>query len=128
MLLVILAEVVFWSVFIFVVSSETMRYQRRTIRKINKSKINRSNCIDSECGNYYNGNRLNGESSELQKSEEREAHETFNHRYNKRHGLQDLRKHLRSMKRKYHQNHHNLLLFCHYKRISDKYYSTLQNF
>lgn len=128
MLLAILAEVVFWSVFIFVAASETMRIQRQAIRKINKSKINRSNCTDSESRNYYNANRLNGECSELITSEERKKLETFNHRYNKRHGLQDLRKHLRSMKWKYHQNHQNLLLFCHYKRISDKYYSTLQNF
>lgn len=130
MFLVILAEVLFWSLFIFIVSSETMRIQRRrTMWKISKSRINGRKCIDSESTNYDDTNRLSGERMELITSEdEREKRETFNHRYNKRHGSHDLRKHLRSMKWKYHQNHQNLLLFCHYKRISDKYYASLRNF
>lgn len=121
MFLVILAEVVFWSVFILIVSSETMRIQRRIKSKNKKNKINGRNSINTDMKTYYSADRLIS-------SEEREQHETFNHRFNKEHGLREMRKHLRTMKWKYYQNHENLVLFCHYKRISDKYYSTLQHF
>lgn len=47
-------------------------------------------------------------------------------RGNYRNSLSEIRRHQRSMKLKYHQNRDNLLFYCFYKGISDKYYKTLQ--
>lgn len=43
-----------------------------------------------------------------------------------RDNIRELRKHQRSMKRKYHENNEDLRFYCFYKGITNKYYQTLR--
>jgi len=43
-----------------------------------------------------------------------------------RDNLREIRRHHRSMKEKYHQNSDNLLYYCFYKGLTEKYYETLR--
>lgn len=146
----LLAEIVFWSFFSLVTLSETMRIRSRNIfgkriRSQNDSedrfdtKRIKGDCSAGDEINTSIGNdsddlveitRVNSDSDECKVSipnVELLGRISFGGRGDKkRNSLREIRKQQRSMKAKYFEHPDNLLYYIFYKKITEKYYRSLQ--
>lgn len=131
----LLAEIVFWSFFSLVTLSETMRVRRLNIfGKRIRSQNDSEDRVDTATGNDSDDlveiTRVNSDSDECKVSMpnvELRGRISFGGRGDKkRNSLREIRRQQRSMKAKYLENPDNLLYYIFYKKITEKYYLSLQ--
>lgn len=128
----VLPEILFWCFFILVTLSEIMKHRRGSTGGYKICLNNGDNSVDHSNVELIIGNNGNGGdysdgddgTTPINKSEQR-GQPTFGRRGDKN-NLHEMRKHRRLMKMKYDENRDNLLYYCFYKGITDKYYNTLR--
>lgn len=118
----VVPEVFVWCYIILLVVSEIMGFKhsnsRSGKRSCSKTGIHSGISFGENLINAKHGNEDAGSIERLTKLEGR--------RDRNRDNLRELRRHHRTMKQKYYQNSDNLLYFCFYKGLTERYYDTLQ--
>lgn len=147
----VVPEAFFWINLILVVVSEIMRLQRSNSkaagrRSRSQTTINSTNGLDQQRQQFSEADVKNADEHatygakrrkvDCRKGDDETADKAATNgarrasvdcrRDRNRDNLRELRRHHRSMKDKYHQNSDNLLYFCFYKGITEKYYDTLR--
>lgn len=120
----VVPEVFFWSYIVLLVVSEIMRFKQSNSKSGKRSRTNTG--INS--GISFGENLLMGNlENDINKATSGERRTKFEGRRDRnRDNLRELRRHHRTMKQKYYQNSDNLLYFCFYKGLTERYYDTLQ--
>lgn len=121
-------EILFWGLFIPIVCCEAIGIERRISRRGRRLLSKNGRYSTERSGNnkllecsYLGDAKSPGISDDEQRGHDRIIVSGRGDKNN----LRELRKHQRRMKLKYHKNPNNLLFYCYYKGITEKYYETL---